>query len=648
MQIKVAFASGTDELNVRLVERMRRVFPELPLYVVSEFPPADREARWIPYRNQSLWENWQRCRAAFRGKSIRLAGVLLVPKVPFRRMRVMAFALAPLYFLAINENFNEFMLRPRSIPTMARHLWWRAGNLLRWYVGPAGVLRHRDWGADFWYLAARAAALLRRKPQQLDPESAARFVRAEMGDTEKLEFLARQVGGRRFRDHWKQTTRGLRGRAALRQAARIALRRGARTPARGADTNLAAEDLIFALADGSVTIHPGRAASGKPRVLIASAYVPFPLSHGGAVRIDNLTRRAAAEFDQVLAAFTDDDRPPAPELLERFVEVVLVRRQGSHSVRAKGRPDVVAQFGSTAFREALRLSVRKWRPGVAQLEFTQMAQYAADCAPARTILVEHDITFDLYNQLASLDGDWDIGRQVKRWRRFETAAWKQMDRVVTMSERDRAMISGAPAVTLPNGVDLDRFRAAASPPEPGRLLFVGSFSHLPNLLAVEFFLKQVWPRLRNARLHIIAGARHEYYLEYYRGRVAAPVDQAGVELDGFVADVRPAYERAAVVVAPLVASAGTNLKILEAMACGRPVVSTPEGVHGLDLEPEDFVLARSAEEMAAAIERLLEDSLECQRLARAGRRRVEQRYGWDGIARRQAEIYRELMGKQPR
>jgi glycosyltransferase involved in cell wall biosynthesis len=205
-------------------------------------------------------------------------------------------------------------------------------------------------------------------------------------------------------------------------------------------------------------------------------------------------------------------------------------------------------------------------------------------------------------------------------------------------------VTEARAVALPNGVDLDRFRVAPQAPEPRRLLFVGSFSHLPNLMAVAFFLDQVWPRLRDARLHIIAGARHEYFLDYHGSQVKVSLDQPGIEVEGFVSDVRGAYERAAVVVAPLVVSAGTNLKILEAMACGRPVVATPAGVNGLDLVPgEDFILVHTAAQMAAAIENLLASPAECNRLAAAGRRRVEASYGWDEIARRQTELYRDLM-----
>lgn len=400
---------------------------------------------------------------------------------------------------------------------------------------------------------------------------------------------------------------------------------------------LAAERMAVA-EKPDIRIFGGRAA--RPRVLIASPYVPFPLSHGGAVRMYNLMRRAARDFDQILVAFTESADPPPDELLEICTEVVLVPRVGSHLRPASERPEAVEEFCSAAFAEALRAAVRVWRPAVAQLEFTQMAQYAEDCAPARTILVEHDITFDLYTQLLALGEDWDLRRELKSWRNFESAAWGKLDRVVVMSARDSALV-GARAVTLPNGVDLERYRPAQSPAEDGRLLFIGSFAHLPNLLAIEFFLKDVWPRLTGARLHIIAGARHEYHLE--RCGLRMDLQQPCIEVEGFVADVRPAYARAAVVIAPLRASAGTNIKILEAMAMGKAIVSTRAGVNGLDLVPgDDYVLAESSGEFAAETQRLLGDAEARARLGAAARIRVERDYNWDVIAEAQARLYGKL------
>jgi glycosyltransferase involved in cell wall biosynthesis len=324
-------------------------------------------------------------------------------------------------------------------------------------------------------------------------------------------------------------------------------------------------------------------------------------------------------------------------LLEICCDVVVVRRPGSHELPFTGRPETAEEFDSPAFHAALQQTVRRWRPSVAQLEFTQMAQYAADCAPARTVLVEHDITFDLQQQLVKLEDTWDRRRELPLWHRFETKAWRQVDRVVVMSEKDLAMVSGAPAVVLPNGVDLERFRPSGKPPEARRLLFIGSFAHLPNRMAIEFFLNQVWPHLHDVTVHIIAGANPE------RWRLDADLCQPGIELEAFVADVRPAYERAALVVAPLTASAGTNIKILEAMAMGKAIVSTPPGVNGLDLEAgKDFALVRTATEMASAIESLLDEDGSRALIERAARRRVEESFGWDGIARRQSELYGSL------
>jgi glycosyltransferase involved in cell wall biosynthesis len=776
-RIKVAFASGSDELNERLMERMRRVFPELPLYVVSEFPPDGADLHWVRYDLGRGLDNFWRCRAAFRGKSIRLAGVLLVPRSPIPEMRLLALWLAPLYFLAVNENLDDFMLRPGSLPVMLRHLAWRTRSWLKWHF--RRHMLHR-WRVRLWHASARVCGWFRTpKPErrEISPiesadshtlisnwrtppsaeilraldsafdslpdlfcaslefrslrnacESDARLCETELSrvgavyslygggyslyDTAKLRalgglnpdyryaeaaalelsyrawqqgwptvylpapacsagldaplrrrprrllviryyrdylaFLLRCVSGRTvFRRLWKNAIQRLSIAASgqpaavrlLGKASGMALRVRRTTP-----RVRFPEEVFLALTDGSVSVYSGRAAAGKPRIIVASPYVPFPLSHGGAVRIYNLARRAAPDFDQVLVAFTETGEPPAQEILDIYSEIVLVRRVGTHAHPRAGIPDAVQDFDSAPFHAALRQVISKWQANIVQMEFTQMGQYCEDCAPARTILVEHDITLDLYRQMAAQDHDWDVHRQFQLWSRFEKLVWRKLDRVITMSEKDRSMVASAGAVVLPNGVDLERFHKPTGKAESRRILFIGSFAHLPNLLAVEFFLREVWPLLHDARLHIIAGANHRYFLSHHRHRVNVDPERPGVTVDDFVADVRPAYEKAAVVIAPLQVSAGTNLKILEAMALEKPVVSTPAGVNGLDLAPgEEFVLVHDAVQMADAIEKLFDNPAECARLGAAARRRVERQYNWDEIARRQAELYGGLL-----
>ena len=158
-KIKVAFLSGTPELNRLLIEHTRAIYPELPLWVVSDFPPEDSSLPWIRYRiGQSFGENYARCREALRGYQIRIAAVMLVPNVPFRRMRLLALTLSPRGFVAFNENLNHFLLRPGQLPSIARHLMWRASNIARW-------LRRTRFDWRLWLV--HAAAWLRPRGNQL-------------------------------------------------------------------------------------------------------------------------------------------------------------------------------------------------------------------------------------------------------------------------------------------------------------------------------------------------------------------------------------------------------------------------------------------------------------------------------------------------
>jgi len=331
----------------------------------------------------------------------------------------------------------------------------------------------------------------------------------------------------------------------------------------------------------------------------------------------------------VLISFVDELATPPPELLAICVQIVLVRRHGTHYKRTTPRPDAVEEFDSDTFRACLKQAVHQWKPAAVQLEFTWMAQYADACKPAKTILVEHDITFDLQQQLLATKPSLEQEQQLAKWKAFETEAWRNVDCVVTMSAKDTAVVTGAREVRcIPNGVDCERFQPSSVLPEPKRLLMIGSFAHLPNLMALEFFLRDVWPLLGPGyTLHVIGGSRHEYYLEFFRDRVG--MDLREVEVEGFVADVRSAYDRASIVLATLTASAGTNIKVLEAMAMGKVVVATPAGVNGIDVTPNhDVLIGETGAELAALI-RNTENHSWIGRNARE----TALRYDWRAIAR---------------
>ncbi len=191
----------------------------------------------------------------------------------------------------------------------------------------------------------------------------------------------------------------------------------------------------------------------------------------------------------------------------------------------------------------------------------------------------------------------------------------------------------APPLLVPNGVDLERYRYRELPASGGIVFFVGDLSWPPNAEGLRWFRSRVWPLVRQAMPEATAEVL---------GR-GAPDDLArgvgeGFHLLGEGDDTRPHWQRAAVSIVPLLAGGGTRLKILEAAACGVPVVSTPVGAEGLDLAPgAEIAIAAEPALFADEVCRLLADPAERRRQAAAARRKVESLHDWLPIGKGFAE-----------
>jgi polysaccharide biosynthesis protein PslH len=374
----------------------------------------------------------------------------------------------------------------------------------------------------------------------------------------------------------------------------------------------------------------------RRRIGLVSPYFPYPLSHGGAVRIFNLLREMAAEFDIFLFAFldkeTENDFRPVLELCAR---VILVGKPRYREPRwSTLLPPEVHEFQSPAMMEAIERIKREYKLEAVQVEYTMLAPYRGD------VLVEHDLTFALYEQVWKTAGKgwWDYWR----WRRFELQWIAKYQRVAVMSEQDRAALHRPNVAVIPNGVDLERFTPEIE--RPGRrLLFIGSFRHFPNTIAYRFFVEQVWPMLPEVSLTVVAGQDPSIYWREQTGLPAIPQDDR-IRLLEFVADVRPLYVETNLAIVPTLVSAGTNLKVLEAMAMDRAVVSTPSGCAGLGLEHGvNIWIAETSGDFARGIQKLLADGDLRQRIAASGRVHVERHFGWKAVGLRQRTLLRELL-----
>jgi glycosyltransferase involved in cell wall biosynthesis len=396
------------------------------------------------------------------------------------------------------------------------------------------------------------------------------------------------------------------------------------------------------------------ATGSRPRVLVVSPFLPYPLSHGGAVRIYNLCRELAGRMDFALIAVRENhETVDYPKLHEVFREVRVVDIDQTAPL-AGDVPEQVRQHECPSLRAAIAELCRTWRPDLVQFEYTQTAALKDAAQGIPSILVEHDITHSLYRQLAEAEPSRRSRREYRRWLEFENRWLAAYDGVWTVSETDRTQAieggSRAPERTfaIPNGVDTERFRPGAAPSGTAEVLYVGSFRHLPNILAFERLqneiMPRVWERCPGAVLRVVAGPRHDYFWGRFHPQSRQRALDPRVAVHDFVEDLRPLYAAATVVAAPLEVSAGTNIKVMEAMACGRAIVSTPTGCAGLELSDGRDLLVRSgADEFAAAVCQLLEDVELRGALAAHARRTVEERFSWTAIAEDAWRSYQSML-----
>jgi len=255
-----------------------------------------------------------------------------------------------------------------------------------------------------------------------------------------------------------------------------------------------------------------------------------------------------------------------------------------------------------------------------------------------TILFAHNVEHVIWKRLrkietrawrqAVLELEW---RKVRRW---EARACSQAGLTVAVSEVDRetltALAPRARVCAIPTGVDTAYFNPNGVQEVPGGLVFTGAMDWYPNEDAMLYFMEAILPAIRReipmASLTVVGRSP--------TSRLQTAAARASVRVTGAVEDVRPYVAEAAVYVVPLRVGGGTRLKIFEALAMGKGVVSTTVGAEGLPLVPgEHFLRADDPTEFARAVVALLRDSSRRRALGTAGRRLVEQRFSWSQVAR---------------
>jgi glycosyltransferase involved in cell wall biosynthesis len=268
---------------------------------------------------------------------------------------------------------------------------------------------------------------------------------------------------------------------------------------------------------------------------------------------------------------------------------------------------------------------------------------------ARKVVVAHNVESLLWQRFYESASRplhrWYIKGQWRKYERAEQCGFAQATRVVAVSPEDAALVRarfGQPRVdVVDNGIDRAYYATVRPDRDPNRILLLGALDWRPNLDAMNVLLDRIFPEVRArhpaARLWVV-GRNPPAGLAQ---RVAA---MPGTELHADVADVRPYLARSGVMAVPLRIGGGSRLKILEALACGLPVVSTRVGAEGLTLRPErDLVVVEGVEGMAEGLLRCLRDPGPAQEMARVGRAAVLERYDWDGLALKLEQVWEKCL-----
>jgi len=396
------------------------------------------------------------------------------------------------------------------------------------------------------------------------------------------------------------------------------------------------------------------------KILFLSAYFCLPPATGSRIRTMEILKALSARHEVTYLAFADDEHQrDSLEAARRLcAEVKVVFREHGYDKLALLRGLVGrTPFTILNFRhpEMARLAAKAQASGgydLIHVESIHVAQYA-NFDPARPmVLSTHNIESTIMKRFMEATTNplkrFYAGITCRKLRRYEAEMMPRFDRtiVVTREEERLAceMARQARVVVIPNGVDIEEFKPDPDvKEEPATLVFSGLMDSRSNVDGVLYFVREILPLIRREM--------PETKLRVLGQRPAPPVqalaDEPGIEVTGFVPDVRPLAQSGTLHVVPLRIGGGSRLKILQALALGKAVVSTQVGAEGLELSPgEHFLLADEPRVFAEQTVSLLRDPARRAALGQAGRRLAVERYNWKAITAPLLPLYEQLLAEK--
>ncbi len=396
------------------------------------------------------------------------------------------------------------------------------------------------------------------------------------------------------------------------------------------------------------------------KVLILCGEIPYPPQGGSRMRVYQFIRVLRERHDITLLAYQySDDESVNIQTLRKFCRAETVRWQeppqltalrsgnifASRAAHLRGlgfdaTPFVVQYFRSTQMSARLNHLLERERFDILHVEDTAMMSLVPKKTRVPVLLSIQNVEYWL--EARARNHSWGQKIEVMKLRQYEGRAFRRARMCCPTSEIEaekiRRLVPTARIQLVPNGVDTREFLPGGSKSTRPTVMFTGTLSYAPNAEAIEWFVREVWSivleRIPEAVLYVVGREPPE--------KIRALANEC-IIVTGNVPDVRPYLQRAWIAVAPLLHGGGTRLKILEAMACALPVVSTTIAAEGLNLAPgENIVVADDARAFADQMIRLLGDETARAVLGARGRTLVEREYDWRESTGRLEQAYLKL------
>lgn len=379
------------------------------------------------------------------------------------------------------------------------------------------------------------------------------------------------------------------------------------------------------------------------------------------MRTYNLVKHLSVHYDISLVCFgrpeeREFDISPMRELCELFV---IDRAPSPGTLKAALmslttiRPITMRMYQTREMKRIVKELVTRYRFDIVHVESFYMLQNLPKNLHLPVLLSEPAIEYRAWGQHARLAQPWftrpGVALEAMKMRWWEPRAWTQADMVGAMSRIDAKIIQEAApraqTTLTPNGVDVHFFHPNPAIPRDNRMaVFMGDYKYFPNTDAVLYFAEEILPRIR---------AKCPDFRLVVLGKDPSPeisaLAEKGVVVTGLVDDTRPYLQSGAVFICPLRSGSGTRFKLLEALACGCPVVSTSLGCEGLGAIDGIHMLIRDEpEDFAQAVLELLNDPSRGQTMGAAGRAWVVERHAWEHSAALVHAAYDQMLQARKR